>query len=67
MGGYEMARAALAAKRRLDAGDGDPHVLQAKIATARFYAEQIMPRAASLVPIIVHGSQSVMSLDDDQF
>ena len=67
MGGHEMARAALAAKRRLDAGDGDPRVLQAKIATARFYAEQIMPRAASLVPIIVHGSQSVMSLDDDQF
>ena len=67
IGGYEMAKAALAAARRLDAGDGDPHFLQAKIATARFYAEQIMPRAASLMPIIVHGSHSVMSLDVDQF
>ena len=65
--GLEMAKAALAATRWLDAGDGDPHFLQAKIATARFYAEQIMPRAASLVPIIVHSSHSVMSLDVDQF
>jgi hypothetical protein len=67
IGGYEMARAALAARRRLDAGDGDPRFLNAKITTARFYAEQVMPRIAALTPAIVDGSASVLALDAEEF
>ena len=42
-GGWQMARAALAARARLTAG-ADEDFCRAKIATARFYAEQILPK-----------------------
>ncbi|MBK8174042.1 MAG: acyl-CoA dehydrogenase [Rhodospirillales bacterium] len=67
IGGYQMARAAVSARGRLDAGDGDPRFLEAKIATATFYAEQILPQAGALLPIIVDGTSSIMALQDDQF
>jgi hypothetical protein len=67
IGGCEMARAALAARRKLDAGAGDPRFLNAKITTARFYAEQVMPRIAALTPAIVEGSGSVLALDAEEF
>lgn len=66
VGGYQMARAALAAKAKLDAGEADSRFLSSKIATARFYAEQIMPQVNALLPIIVRGSESVMLLDEEQ-
>ena len=65
-GGYQMARAALAAKAKLDTGEGDARFLRGKIATARVYAEQIMPQVNALLPTIVNGSESVMSLDEEQ-
>jgi acyl-CoA dehydrogenase len=67
IGGYQMARTLLAARARLDANEGDPEFLNAKIATARFYAEQIMPQVNALLPAIIGGSESVMLLDEDQF
>ena len=67
VGGFQMARAALAAKAMLDAGRGDPAFLTAKIATARFYAEQTMPQIDALARIVCDGSGSVMSLAEDQF
>jgi len=67
IGGYEMARALLAAKRKLDAGEGDPTFLTGKIGTARFYAEQIMPKVGGLVGTVLRGSEAVMALRDDQF
>ena len=66
VGGYQMGRAALAAKAKLDAGEADSRFLSSKIATARFYAEQIMPQVNALLPIIVRGSESVMLLDEEQ-
>ena len=47
-GGWLMARAAIAAKADLAKNEGDPDFLRAKILTARFYGEQILPRASSL-------------------
>ena len=67
LGGYYMARSALAAMVKLDAGEGDLPFLSGKIATARFYAEQIMPQVAGLLPAIVNGSDSVLSLESEQF
>jgi hypothetical protein len=49
-GAWLLARCALAARRQLDAGEGDPRFLAQKILTAGFYAEQILPRAAALAP-----------------
>src|SRR5258708_4327858 len=65
-GGWIMARSALAARGRLDRGVGDPAFNRAKLATARFYAEQILPTAASQLPAI-RGGTTVMAFDLDQF
>jgi 3-(methylthio)propanoyl-CoA dehydrogenase len=66
-GGWQMARAALAAQKKLDAGTGDASFYGAKLATARFYADHELTRAASLKESIVNGSIGVMSLSEDQF
>lgn len=67
VGGYQMARAMVAALTRLNAGDSDTEYLTGKIATARFYAEQIMPQAHALRSIIVRGSRSALALSAGQF
>jgi alkylation response protein AidB-like acyl-CoA dehydrogenase len=64
-GGWLMARMALAANRRLDAGAGDEAFLSAKLATAHFYAENILPTAGALLAAIEAGSDPVMGLPAD--
>jgi acyl-CoA dehydrogenase len=66
-GGWLMARAALIAKGRLDRGDGDADFYRAKIGTARFYAEHILPLAQAYRHEIVQGSASVLALEESQF
>ncbi len=65
-GGWQMARAALVAKSKLDAGE-DPGFHGAKLATARFYAEQIMPQADALLKIVRSGGSSILALSAEQF
>jgi len=55
-GGWMMAESALAAERRLDEATGDPQFNRAKLATARFYAEQVLPTAPALLPAIAGSS-----------
>ncbi|AHL77478.1 acyl-CoA dehydrogenase [Stutzerimonas stutzeri] len=66
-GGWAMARSALAASSALDAYRGDPVFLEAKLVTARFYAEQLLPRTRTLLVCVLAGSYSTMALDDTQF
>ena len=66
-GGWQMARAALVAKRRLDEGAEDHDFYRAKIGTARFYAEHVLPLAQSCKQEIVNGSASVLALEETQF
>lgn len=66
VGGWLMARAALAAHRN-SSKDGDRAFLEAKIVTARFYADHILPRVHALLPQITEGSGSVLALAEDQF
>jgi 3-(methylthio)propanoyl-CoA dehydrogenase len=63
-GGWQMARAALAAERRKS---GDPAFLEAKIATARFYADHVLAQAPGLRNTVVNGAADVMALSEDQF
>ena len=65
-GGWQMARAALAAKVKLDAGE-DPGFYGAKLATVRFYAEQILPQADALLKIVRSGGSSALALPAEQF
>ncbi|CAB3797607.1 acyl-CoA dehydrogenase [Paraburkholderia fynbosensis] len=66
LGGWQMARALLVAA---DRRDEDPAFYGAKIATAQFYAEHVLPQAAALEASIVSakGGESVLALSDDQF
>jgi alkylation response protein AidB-like acyl-CoA dehydrogenase len=66
-GGWQMARAALAARRAMAAGTGDESLCSAKIATARFYAEHILPQAGALGAAVTRGGASVMRLAEEQF
>ncbi|MCK5424875.1 MAG: acyl-CoA dehydrogenase [Emcibacter sp.] len=55
VGCYLMSKGALAARNRLDNGDQDIEFLEAKIVTARFYAEQIVPQTIGLKETIMAG------------
>ena len=67
LGGWTMARAALVAQRKLDAGEGDASFYKAKIATARFFADHILSQASGLRTAIVDGSAGVLALSEEQF
>jgi len=63
-GGWMMARAAQAAARQLDAGEGDRDFLRGKVLTARFYADHILPAAMGLAAITMRGGDSVLAVED---
>ena len=63
-GGWQMARAALAADKLKG---GDQEFLNAKKATARFYADHVLSQAPGLRNTVVNGAAGVMALSEDQF
>jgi acyl-CoA dehydrogenase len=65
-GGWQMARAALVAAKGAS-GVADRRFLNAKLATARFYADQILSRAQAYALAVTSGSASVMALDEEDF
>jgi hypothetical protein len=65
--GLMWLRMAVAAARLKTAGEGDVAFLDAKLTTARFYAERIMPRAGSLRREIEGGSEALMALPPEMF
>jgi alkylation response protein AidB-like acyl-CoA dehydrogenase len=67
LGGWQMARAAIIAREKLDAGAPDASFYQAKIGTARFFADHILSQAPGLCSAIVDGSAGVLALNVDQF
>jgi alkylation response protein AidB-like acyl-CoA dehydrogenase len=64
-GGWQMARAAVVAEKKMKAGDAN--FLQAKIATARFYGDHVLVQAPGLRDTVVKGAAGVMALSDEQF
>ena len=67
LGGWQMARAAVAAQQKLGEGSGDAAFYNAKIATARFFADHILSQAPGLRATIIDGSAGVMALSEEQF
>ena len=65
-GGWQMARAALVAQNKLSAGE-DPVFYEAKLLTARFYTEHVLPKAGALCASIKNGGASIMALTEEQF
>ncbi|MGB8856432.1 MAG: acyl-CoA dehydrogenase, partial [Burkholderiales bacterium] len=66
-GGWQMGAAALIAANHLKAGTGDADFYKGKIATARFYADHILPRAQALKMEVINGAASVLALDEALF
>jgi acyl-CoA dehydrogenase len=64
-GGWMMARAALAAARLLASGSPDVGFLEAKVGTARFYCEHVLPQAAALSLTVTQGSSAVLGFGTD--
>ncbi|HEY6821116.1 MAG TPA: acyl-CoA dehydrogenase [Burkholderiales bacterium] len=66
-GGWQMARAALAAEKNLASGRGDKAFLEAKIVTARFFADHLLVQAPGLRNTVVNGAPGVLALSEEQF
>ena len=66
-GGWQMARAALAAARRLAQCRGQTAFLHGKIASANFYGAHVLPQASALAKVVMHGGESVMAMDESWF
>ena len=65
--GWQMARALVVAEDMLARGEGDAAFLNAKVITARFYAEHLLSKAPGLRDSIVEGGDSVNALALDSF
>jgi alkylation response protein AidB-like acyl-CoA dehydrogenase len=59
-GGYYLARQAIAA---LPDAQTDPW-MASKIATARFYAVNLLPKVQGLLPSVINGSELLFAVDD---
>jgi acyl-CoA dehydrogenase len=64
LGGWQMARGLLAAERLRDS---DPAFYNTKIATARFFMENLLPQAQGLATSIVEGGYSANALEVEHF
>jgi alkylation response protein AidB-like acyl-CoA dehydrogenase len=65
--GLMWLRMAAAAARLKDAGEGDPAFMDAKLVTARFFAERVMPEAGALRRKIEGGAEAIMALPPEMF
>jgi 3-(methylthio)propanoyl-CoA dehydrogenase len=63
IGGWLMARSAGIAANKLAGGDGDREFLGGKLASARFYAAQVLPQVLALEHICVRGSDAIVGTD----
>ncbi|PTS75986.1 acyl-CoA dehydrogenase [Sphingomonas sp. HMWF008] len=65
--GLMWLRMVSAATRLKAAGEGDPAFLDAKLVTARYFAERIMPEAGALRRKIEAGAEAMMALPPEMF
>ncbi len=66
-GGWQLGRAALVAARHLQEGTGDARFLTAKIATARYYADCLLPHADACLTTLVEGGPSAVAMPAESF
>ncbi|MGA0235870.1 MAG: acyl-CoA dehydrogenase, partial [Alphaproteobacteria bacterium] len=66
-GGWVMATEALEAAKRLANGDENKQYLETKLATARFFADQMLPRSSGLLEAIRSSTDEVIGLDEAAF
>jgi alkylation response protein AidB-like acyl-CoA dehydrogenase len=64
-GGYLLTKGAIAAAKLLEGGAEDAPFLNAKIATAHFFATQIVPGADALAVAAMAGAEVLYAIEDD--
>ncbi|HET9338618.1 MAG TPA: acyl-CoA dehydrogenase, partial [Casimicrobiaceae bacterium] len=67
VGGWQMARAAEIAKRKLAAREGDSAFLNAKVTTARYYADALLPFAEAYAALATGGGEAAVALAAESF
>jgi alkylation response protein AidB-like acyl-CoA dehydrogenase len=65
-GAHFLARGAIAASDRLAKGDPDKDFLKARIATAQFFVEQVLPQVEGLLGPITRGGDGPFALTGDE-
>lgn len=65
LGGYLLAKQAELAAQKISDGVGNPDFMQAKIATANFYLEQLLPEVYGLIGPVKASSDSLFSLNEN--
>jgi 3-(methylthio)propanoyl-CoA dehydrogenase len=63
IGGWLLTRAAYIAADKITAGGGDREFYEGKLATAQFYAAQVLPQVLALEHICVRGSDAIVGTD----
>jgi alkylation response protein AidB-like acyl-CoA dehydrogenase len=66
-GGWQMGRAALVASRHLGDRDADADFMRAKLITARYYADALLPEADALAAEVLGAGKSTLALAAAQF
>jgi alkylation response protein AidB-like acyl-CoA dehydrogenase len=64
---YFWARMAAVAKQKIAEADGDASFYEAKIITAQFYYERLLPRTESLKKTMLSGSGNLMAMPEELF
>jgi alkylation response protein AidB-like acyl-CoA dehydrogenase len=66
-GGWQLARSALAADAAIGAGSSDASFMRAKVATARFFGEQVLSQAPGVAAAVLSGGAGALALTADDF
>ncbi|MCV6610536.1 MAG: acyl-CoA dehydrogenase C-terminal domain-containing protein [Amphritea sp.] len=64
---YLWARMALTAQQKLASGEGDSAFYEAKLHTARFYFQRLLPRTRALAVTVQSGAENLMDLPETSF
>ena len=65
--GFMWVRSAEIAHRKLPTANGDARFYQAKLHTAQFYMDRLLPQAGSLYLAIKSGKGAMMAMDEAMF
>ncbi|MFP3914743.1 MAG: acyl-CoA dehydrogenase [Actinomycetota bacterium] len=65
LGAWLMGKAALAAEEQLRNGEGDQEFLAGKLATSRFFIEQILPSQLGLVESVTAGADVLFAIPEE--
>jgi 3-(methylsulfanyl)propanoyl-CoA dehydrogenase len=64
---YFWARMAILAQQKIAEADGDVSFYEAKLMTARFYFERLLPRTESLKATMLSGADNLMTMPEELF